>query len=73
MTETLVSAAALVLMLFIAGVGIWKIVTEIKNDDEYKKIRKELEYEVYHGGNVNRIAQLRARLLELEEGGCRRR
>ena len=73
MTGTLVAACALVAMVFVTFVGVIKAISDHKAQQEHDKIQRELNDEIYSGGNVARIASLRKRMLELEDAGCRRR
>ena len=73
MTGTLIAACALVAMVFVAFVGVMKAFDQHKAQKEHDTIQRELNDEIYHGGNVARIASLRQRMLELEDAGCRRR
>lgn len=73
MTGTLVVACALVALAFVTFIGVMKAFSDYKAQQEHDKIQRELNDEIYHGGNVARIASLRQRMLELEDAGCRRR
>lgn len=73
MTGFIVALSVLVGVCFIAFLGVMKSADERKAQKEHDQIQRELNDEIYHGGNVARIASLRKRMLELEDAGCRRR